>query len=119
MTSSRSVQLPSVRVIVGSIVTLTLFCMFVTILMWLMAVGPAEAPRALGQPLPEGWEAGWRPKPRADVLRWRLGSVSDHPIRFATFVTVFVAGVAICFLPRFTRREQPKPVPFPGQDQAG
>ena len=118
MTTGRTVQLPSVGVIVGSIVALTFFCMFVTILMWLTAVGPAEAPQAFGQPLPAGWEAGWRPKSNALVLRWRLGSVSDHPIRFAAFVTFFVVGVGICFLPRFTRREEPKPAPFPAQDDA-
>ena len=117
MTNRRPLQFPFVGVIVASIVALTLCWMFVTILRWLEAVGPAEAAEAFGQPLPAGWEAGWQPKPNSAVVRWRLGSVKDHPIRFGAFVAVFVAGVAICFLPRFTRREEPKAVPLPGEER--
>ena len=114
MATRRPPQLPSVGVIAASIYVLTLVWMFVTILLWLDAVGPAEAAEAYGRPLPAGWEACWQPRPSSPLERWRLGTVNDHPIRFGVFVAVFIAGVAIGFLPRFTRREEPKPVPFPG-----
>ena len=114
MATRRPPQLPSVGVIAASIYVLTLCWMFYTIVTWVGAVGPAEAVEAFGQPLPAGWEAGWNARPNSPPLRWRLGSVKDHPIRFGVFVAIFVAGVAILFLPRFTRREEPKPVPFPG-----
>jgi hypothetical protein len=99
------------------------FCTAIILIHWCQAFAGEEAIQKLGQPLPPGWEAAILTKPPPPAVPWRLGTVAQHPWRFAGAVGILVG--LLLFAWSYTPEElgvmkgPPKPVDFPSRPSSG